>query len=53
MREEWGCVVEWVVVLVHLVIDDESGEVVPVVDVEDRDRSYVRGVGGCCRRTRC
>ncbi len=37
MREWWGFVVKWVVVLVLLVIGDESGEVVPVVDVEDRD----------------
>jgi len=37
MRDCWGFVVEWVVVLVHLVIGDESSEVVPVVDVEDRD----------------
>jgi hypothetical protein len=32
----WGFVVERVVVLVHLVIGDEGGEVVLVVDVEDR-----------------
>ena len=38
MKRGWrGCVVEWVLVLVHLVIGDENGEVVPVVDVEDRD----------------
>ena len=37
MREWWGFVVEGVVVLVHLVIGDEISEVVPVVDVEDRD----------------
>jgi hypothetical protein len=37
MREWWGFVVEWVVVLVHAVIDDKSSEAVPVVDVEDRD----------------
>ena len=37
MREWWGFVVEWVVVLVHVVIDDKSSETVPVVDVEDRD----------------
>ena len=36
-REWWGFVVERVVVLVHLVIGDEGGEVVLVVDVEDRD----------------
>ena len=35
--EGWGFVVEWVVVLIHVVICDESCEVVPVVDVEDRD----------------
>ena len=29
--------VEGVVVMVHLVIGDEGGEVVLVVDVEDRD----------------
>ena len=37
MREWWGLVVECVVVLVRLVIGDESSEVVLVVDVEDRD----------------
>ena len=30
-------VVEGVVVMIHLVIGDECGEVVLVVDVEDRD----------------
>jgi hypothetical protein len=38
-RAWWWCGVEWVVVLVHLVIGDEGGEVVLVVDVEDRDGS--------------
>ena len=33
----WGFMVERVVVLVCLVIGDEGGEVVLVVDVEDRD----------------
>jgi len=33
----WGFVVERVVVLIRLVIGDEDGEVVLVVDVEDRD----------------
>ena len=37
MRAWWGWVVEWVVVLVHVVIGDESSEVVPVVDVENHD----------------
>jgi hypothetical protein len=37
MREWWGVVVEWVVVLVRVVIGDESSEVVTVVDVKDRD----------------
>jgi len=35
--EGWGFVVEWVVVLVRVVICDESSEVVSVVDIEDRD----------------
>ena len=33
----WGFVVERVVVLIRGVICDESSEVVPVVDVKDRD----------------
>ncbi len=38
LTREWRwIVVEWVVVLVHLVIGDEGGEVGLVVDVEDRD----------------
>jgi len=32
-----GFVVEGVVVMIHLVIGDEGGEVALVVDVEDRD----------------
>ncbi len=37
VREWWGFVVEWVVVLVHLVIGDNSGEMVSIVDVKYRD----------------
>lgn len=35
--EWWWFVVEWGIVLVHLVIGDEGGKVVSVVDDEDRD----------------
>ena len=35
--EWWGLLVKWVVVLIRVVIGDENSEVVPVVDVEDRD----------------
>ena len=35
--EGWGFVVEWVEVLARSVICDESSEVVPVMDVKDRD----------------
>ena len=36
-RAWWWCGVEWVVVLVQLVIGEAGGEVVLVVDFEDRD----------------
>ncbi len=35
--ERWWFVIKWVVVVAHLIIGDEGGEVVSMVDVEYRD----------------